>query len=214
MLQVEAAALALLLARRRKAVEEATRARQWPAARVFAALNDTIFLARTSARTLAFGRLTTQFPDIPFERAPSAAAVDRIRATQLARRQVADLEARIAKMQAERLSAEASWGRALEQTTARIATTAATETFSAAAAERSVVVRLVADEYELLKVWDAQLDACPRCWRLDGTIVAADANFPGGEEPGVVHPNCRCWYTILRGTKSGRTFNIEPRHAA
>ncbi len=46
----------------------------------------------------------------------------------------------------------------------------------------------------ILKTWDATLDArvCPRCARLAGTTRPWGIPFPGGLEPGYVHPGCRC----------------------
>lgn len=214
MLLVEAAALALLLARRRKAVEEALRAGQWPALRVFAALQSTIALTREAARSLAFARLQVQFPGLPLERSPFGPGVDRIRAGQIARRQVADLELRVARLELDRLSLERRWATALAKTEGRVASTAATETFSAASAERNLVTRQLGGGFQLLKVWDAQLDACPVCFRMDGTTVPVNEHFPGGLEPAMVHPWCRCWCTIIRGFPPRRTFPLEPRKAA
>ncbi len=46
----------------------------------------------------------------------------------------------------------------------------------------------------LLKTWDATLDrkTCKTCKELDGTTRPWGFSFPGGEEPGYVHPGCRC----------------------
>jgi len=214
MLLVEAAALALLLARRRKAVEQALKAGQWPALGIFAALQHTIALTREAARMLAFARLQLQFPDLPLMRSPFGPGVDRIRAGQIARRQVADLELRVARLELAELSAERRWAIALAKTEGRVAATAATETFSAASAERTLVTRQLGGGYQLLKVWDAQLDACPICFRMDGITVPVSAHFPGGLEPAMVHPWCRCWCTIIRGFPRRRTFPLEPREAA
>ena len=40
--------------------------------------------------------------------------------------------------------------------------------------------------------WSALLDACSECWPLDGETVGLYEAFTGGEEPGFVHPHCRC----------------------
>lgn len=42
------------------------------------------------------------------------------------------------------------------------------------------------------RLWDARLDACPVCRRLDGTIRPIGLGFPGGSVAGRVHWNCRC----------------------
>jgi hypothetical protein len=64
----------------------------------------------------------------------------------------------------------------------------------------------------LLRVWDATLDkrGCPICAGADGTIVGANEPFPWGE-PGAVHVNCRCVWTLLRSTETGDGTLIEPR---
>lgn len=70
----------------------------------------------------------------------------------------------------------------------RIAVSESAEAFNAG---RSIY--LGADT-AFVRVWDAQIDACPRCWTLEGTTVPAGESFPMGE-PGTIHPNCRCeWY--------------------
>jgi Phage Mu protein F like protein len=42
--------------------------------------------------------------------------------------------------------------------------------------------------------WDATLDlkTCRVCFKMHGTVVALDEDFPDGLVPGDVHPNCRC----------------------
>jgi hypothetical protein len=64
----------------------------------------------------------------------------------------------------------------------------------------------------LLRVWDATLDkrGCPICAGADGTIVGANEPFPWGE-PGSVHIQCRCVWTLLRSTEAGDGTLIEPR---
>ena len=44
----------------------------------------------------------------------------------------------------------------------------------------------------LAKVWDARLDACPKCRDLDGQIRPMGISFRGGVVPGGVHRRCRC----------------------
>ncbi len=48
--------------------------------------------------------------------------------------------------------------------------------------------------YVLIDHWDAILDSrtCPHCAALDGTSTYAGQPFPSREEPGFVHPMCRC----------------------
>jgi hypothetical protein len=47
-------------------------------------------------------------------------------------------------------------------------------------------------EARIVRQWSAMLEACPTCAGLDGTTVEIGESFPGGLEPGFVHPNCRC----------------------
>lgn len=44
----------------------------------------------------------------------------------------------------------------------------------------------------LYRVWNAYADACPICEELNGTRTGLFESFPGGDEPGRVHPRCRC----------------------
>ena len=44
----------------------------------------------------------------------------------------------------------------------------------------------------LLREWSALIDACEACWPHDGERTGIDESFSGGEEPGSVHPRCRC----------------------
>ena len=78
---------------------------------------------------------------------------------------------------------------------------AATETASAFNDERTRIEKHLADENKetswwpfLVKVWDATLDkrTCPVCAKLHGTRRGWGSDFPGGKEPGKVHPNDRC----------------------
>ena len=65
----------------------------------------------------------------------------------------------------------------------------------------------------LLKVWDAQLDACPICKLADGTIVGIKENFPQGV-PGAVHPHCLCTWSVLTFDERGTDGYIEPKEPA
>ena len=42
------------------------------------------------------------------------------------------------------------------------------------------------------RLWDARLDACPVCRRLDGTIRPIGMGFPDDAIAGRVHVACRC----------------------
>ena len=47
-------------------------------------------------------------------------------------------------------------------------------------------------ETRVMRQWSAMADACERCWPLDGIEVGIGEPFPGGAEPGGMHPRCRC----------------------
>lgn len=66
-------------------------------------------------------------------------------------------------------------------------------------ARREEVRRATSGEVALLmRTWDATLDSrvCADCEGLDGTSIPFDGAYPGGLDPGDVHPNCRCIETI------------------
>jgi hypothetical protein len=50
----------------------------------------------------------------------------------------------------------------------------------------------------LVDRWEAMLDACPTCTSLDGTTTPVGEPFSSGEEPGFVHPRCRCIRTTVK----------------
>lgn len=62
-----------------------------------------------------------------------------------------------------------------------------------------------------LKVWDATLDkrTCPVCAAADGAIVGIRERFPYGD-PGAVHPNCRCTWTLLTSSEDEGVTLIQP----
>lgn len=47
-------------------------------------------------------------------------------------------------------------------------------------------------ELEVMREWSAMIDACEKCWPLDGERVEVGETFSGGNEPGHVHAHCRC----------------------
>lgn len=52
-------------------------------------------------------------------------------------------------------------------------------------------------EPETRRQWLCDAGACGVCAPLDGVTVAIDEPFPGGLEPGAVHPHCRCEHLLL-----------------
>jgi hypothetical protein len=49
----------------------------------------------------------------------------------------------------------------------------------------------------ILDRWEAMLDACPKCRSMNGDLVLVGEPFESGEEPGFIHPNCRCARTTI-----------------
>lgn len=82
-------------------------------------------------------------------------------------------------------------GPVIKRLDSRLVTIGITENANAYNAEHRQTVLDVADDLDLIEVWDAYMDACPVCWDLNGT-EAIDGNFPSGATPGGVHARCRC----------------------
>lgn len=74
----------------------------------------------------------------------------------------------------------------------RIVTTETARSFSDPAME-------AADTFQLSRVWNAVLDSktCKLCASLDGEETLPGETFKNGYEPGWVHPNCRCFSTLI-----------------
>lgn len=51
----------------------------------------------------------------------------------------------------------------------------------------------------LVDRWEAMLDACPRCSALADSTTPVGEPFESGEEPGWVHPRCRCFRVTTKG---------------
>ena len=78
---------------------------------------------------------------------------------------------------------------ASEDLASSIDRTAITETYGAWNEEW----RRQAEEHgdvDVVLEWNAESDACPRCWRMHGLTVRPDETFTSGDPP--LHPNCRC----------------------
>lgn len=54
----------------------------------------------------------------------------------------------------------------------------------------------VAEGVRLYRRWDSMLDACPACFERDGETVPLGQSF-SGDEPGSVHPHCRCTWELV-----------------
>lgn len=89
--------------------------------------------------------------------------------------------------------------RAVTATRRRIELSAQAVTADAWADERERVLDTVVREERdtrwlpfVGRLWDARLDACPVCRRLDGTIRPIGIEFPNGYAAGRTHWLCRC----------------------
>lgn len=80
----------------------------------------------------------------------------------------------------------------------RLETIAATESSSSYNEGRDIAAELYNGDKTLLKVWDSSMDrgTCGVCADADGETVAITDSFANGN-PGDVHPNCRCTYSII-----------------
>lgn len=194
---MEAAVLALLLSRRKKAIDRVGD----PSGAIVSAVADGIISGRQAARELGRLSIARRF-DVAGVVDPLTKLQDAARAQSIARRHLAKV--RLAELQARAASDPKPWATALESTEWRVATIAATEVHAAANAERieAAVEAQAATGVELLKEWNAESDACPQCQELDGETVPVTASFSSGTEPGQAHPSCRCWVEIF--ARSGR----------
>lgn len=98
-----------------------------------------------------------------------------------------------------RANEEGDVRRAVARTRRRLEQSAQAVTADAWADERERVLRAMARENEgsdvlpvIARLWDARLDACPVCKRLDGLIRPIGLSFPNGAEAGREHWGCRC----------------------
>jgi F like protein len=80
----------------------------------------------------------------------------------------------------------------------RLELIAVTESSSAYSIGKSESARAYEGDQLLYKVWDSTMDSnvCSTCAGLDGETVLVTEYFSYGE-PGTVHANCRCTYSIL-----------------
>lgn len=65
------------------------------------------------------------------------------------------------------------------------------------------------------RMWLTTIDerTCPICAPLDGQLTTLDEPWPGGYEPGEVHPNCRCAQRLVYAEDDGRFPTRAPRGA-
>lgn len=201
----EAAALALLLTARSR-VDKCDASFPDIATSIARTTRNGIVLARQNSRSIGVARFEAE--------AASAGVTIRARALLNADDFERDWRrgARLGKSYADRwldkavqLEDAAAASEATVGSLERIAVSESSEAFSSArswaAAESSTVT-------ELLKAWDAMMDACPLCWDEDGTIVGVAESFPNGE-PGSLHPRCLCSWSLLTMSEASRTKIIK-----
>jgi hypothetical protein len=136
-------------------------------------------------------------PAVAYEDALAASRASKALAARWAK-EVAEAEAEALKAAAEeggpyRMPAHVDlYDEATGDTLAALDRTATTETVSAWNDEWVRQGREYADDPDVTLVheWNAALDACPRCWALNGTTVRDDETFVDGDPP--LHPMCRC----------------------
>jgi hypothetical protein len=148
--------------------------------RLDAELEQTLDEARRFGVRSSFGLTVLPRPDVSDLKAAQDAAAQA--ASELRRRADADGVRRAAAASGRRLNASAQ-----------------VLTADAWADERDRVLRASAREQSgsdvlplLGRLWDARLDACPVCRRLDGTIRPIGVGFPGDAVAGKIHHSCRC----------------------
>ena len=103
-----------------------------------------------------------------------------------------------------------SLGAAVQRTVAEldksVRRTATTETARAYSDEHDEGIGWVAEQHKeaswfpaVFRTWSAILDraTCGTCRAHDGEIVLIGMDFEGGDEPGFVHPSCRCTPSIV-----------------
>jgi hypothetical protein len=94
-------------------------------------------------------------------------------------------------------------------TNARLKTIGVTESSKSYNAGRESLTKQVR-EPKLYRVYDAVLDkrTCAVCESNDGDIVGLRERFRHGE-PGTIHPNCRCTWSLLSEHETGSGYLIE-----
>lgn len=82
----------------------------------------------------------------------------------------------------------------IRQIDSRLATLAITENSAAYNEQRRAIAHGLAERFDLVEIWDAQLDqaTCQECWGMDGEMALVGQGFASGLAPGNVHPRCRC----------------------
>lgn len=177
--------------------------------RIEAALEDSILRARIRARRAAIAQLEAELEELDVDLAvdESDGADDHV-AALVAAAALAALWGR--SIAAAYMTKDANEDvedvveRSLVRFEASLRRTATTENAQAWNDEHHEALVEVADQVgedtQLMNRWDATLDAktCPVCRDHDGELVPIGYEFPNGDVPGFVHPNCRCVSTLVK----------------
>lgn len=168
-------------------------------------LEKTFLAARRASRTQARRRLAAELEVVESIARPRRSLVGSI----VARLSLTDAEearraARHFSDLVRRRAGESDPRSAVVRSRSALNALSRTVTAEAWGDERERVLTALAREQsgnELLplvgRLWDARLDACPACHRLDGTVRPIGIDFPGGSVPGVIHSACRCAGLLL-----------------
>lgn len=163
-------------------------------------LERTFLAARRAARTQARRRLADEIEAVELRARPRRSLVGSI----IARPSLTDDEearraARHFSDLIRRRASESDPRSAVVRSRSALNALSRTVTAEAWGDERERVLTALAREQSgsdvlpvMGKIWDARLDACPACHRLDGTMRPIAVGFSGGAVPGLMHKSCRC----------------------
>lgn len=191
LLEVEAAATVLLFRSTKSAVAAGLASQLSPrriAAKMEADFTNAVVEARRKSRRGGLTRLRLEAQSLGLQIKTTVSKILDARDLKRAKDAASSLARRWL-----RLANEASPSEALDATRGTVRRIAVTESSDAFSAGRKEAVKVIGKE--LVRVWDAKLDACPRCREADGQIVGIRESFRLGE-PGSVHPFCRCSWTL------------------
>lgn len=134
-------------------------------------------------------KLLTTSPEVPLVELETRAE---IAAANYAEAWLASFRARddILRKYGERTVAR----QATEEQAYRVSRIAATETPAAFNEARLETVRasLGDSELDVIRIWRCDAGPCDICASYEGDIADVNGSYSSGEEPGSVHPHCRC----------------------
>lgn len=186
-------AVALLLARSRRASQAED------LALLQRELADSVVAIRAAARTAGTDLLAEQVDELGIALNRRHSTIVQFAADHAKAREAA---ARIAERFAQ---AEAELGDSAEAfaaTKPRIIRAAVTETATAFNDSRAEALRGFESLGILMREWVVDGNPCPDCEAHDGETTGINDSF-GGDEPGSMHPNCRCvWIPVASSLRA------------